>query len=501
MDTLAVEMRSISKRFGKVLANDHVSFELRSGEVHVLLGENGAGKSTLMNILFGLHRPDEGEIFLHGKKTLIADPHHALRLGIGMVHQHFKLVGRLTVLENVLVGYEPGGIFIDYAKGRREVRALADRLRFDFDLDAPVETLSVGARQRVEIVKTLYRGARLLVFDEPTAVLTPPETRDLFRVFEELKRDGKPIIFITHKLEETMAVADRITVLRGGKNVSTVDKCETSPLELARMMVGRDVVLGTSRTERAPGELMLSVRDLRLDEGKDSALNFDIAEGEILGIAGVEGNGQLELEEAIVGLRRYRGSSLRFKGREIGNSSVRERKHAGIAHIPSDRYVSGILPGFGLLENLLLGKHFLPAYRRAGFIRAAALRRDGQALLERFEVKRASLDQPIGMLSGGNQQKVVLAREVGGNPSLVVAAQPTRGLDVGAIEYVHSVLLELRSRGAAIILISADLQEILDLSDRIAVMYEKSIRMVDRDREFSREALGLLIAGKECEDR
>lgn len=497
MGPWVIEMRNITKRFGPVLANDGVDLLVRRQEVHVLLGENGAGKSTLMNILFGLYEPDDGKIVVKGEEVLKNSPGKALERGLGMVHQHFMLVERLTVLENIILGYEPGNVLVDYRESRERVQELVDKFNFQLDLDAVVETLPVGVKQRVEIVKALYRGAEIIIFDEPTAVLTPPEVEELFQVFRELKKDGKTIIFITHKLNETMEAADRITVLRNGKNLQTLDKSGTSPQELARLMVGREVDFNLAKAQINRGEEILKLQDVRLIEQKGHTVSLQVYGGEILGIAGVEGNGQMELEELITGLRPCKSGSIVFRGRDITALNVRQRKKLGLAHIPSDRHKRAMLGNFTLEENILLGRQFRPEWVKNGVIQRQKVRKAGRQMVDSFQIKTSGLGQKIKLLSGGNQQKVILAREVSTDPDLIVAAQPTRGLDVGAIEYIHSLLLQLREQGKGIILISADLQEITKLSDRIAVMYEGEIRAVRPAEEFTMEELGLLMAGKE----
>lgn len=496
MKPLAIDMRNITKRFGSLVANDSVDFQVEKEEVHVLLGENGAGKSTLMNILFGLYQADEGQIKVNGQEVAQHNPSKALELGLGMVHQHFMLVERLTVLENIVLGFEPGNVLVDYQSSRKRIQALIDEYNFNLDLDARVEELPVGVKQRVEIVKTLYRGADIIILDEPTAVLTPPEVEELFQVFKELIAHGKTIVFITHKMNETMEAAHRISVLRNGKMIKTVKKEETTPEELARLMVGREVVFDLEKTPCKPGKTILSLEDVRLLENKPAKVTFEVRAGEILGIAGVEGNGQLELEEMIMGLMPVREGKITFNGQDITGFNVKERKKMGIAHIPSDRHKRAMLGDFSLEENLLLGRQFRPEWVKKGVIQHQELRKACQELIGSFQIKTSGGQQKIKFLSGGNQQKVVLAREVSANPELILAAQPTRGLDIGAIEYIHNLLLQLRDQGKGILLISAELSEILKLSDRVAVIYEGEIRALRPTEEFTQEELGLLMAGR-----
>lgn len=496
MKPLAIDMRNITKRFGSLVANNHVDFQVEKEEVHVLLGENGAGKSTLMNILFGLYQADEGQIMINGQEIGQHSPAKALEMGLGMVHQHFMLVERLTVLENIMLGFEPGSVLVDYQTSRKKIQALIDEYNFNLDLDARVEELPVGVKQRVEIVKTLYRGADIIILDEPTAVLTPPEVEELFQVFKELIAHGKTIVFITHKLNETMEAAHRISVLRNGRKIKTVKKEETSPEELARLMVGREVEFDLEKNPSKPGKTILSLENVRLLENKPAKVSFEVRAGEILGIAGVEGNGQLELEEMIMGLMPVREGKIIFNDQDISNFNVKERKKMGIAHIPSDRHKRAMLGDFSLEENLLLGRQFRPEWVNKGIILHQELRKACHELIGSFHIKTSGGQQKMKFLSGGNQQKVVLAREVSANPELVLAAQPTRGLDIGAIEYIHSLLLRLRDQGKGILLISAELSEILKLSDRVAVIYEGEIRALRPTEEFTQEELGLLMAGR-----
>lgn len=493
----AIEMRNITKAFSGVVANDQVDLTVEAGEVHCLLGENGAGKTTLMNVLFGLYQPDRGEIYIRGERAAITSPHVALSLGLGMVHQHFMLVNRMTVLENVLLGAEVGKFILDMKSAAGKVEGLCRRFGFQLNLNARAEELSVGRRQRVEILKALFRGAEVLILDEPTAVLTPGEVEELFGILGELRDEGKAVIFITHKLNETMDIADGITVLRGGKNVADVRKSETTPRELARLMVGHDLDPPTSLGRSSTGPVRLEFRDVPLRQTAAPTVSFRLCAGEILGVAGVEGNGQLELEELVMGLRTAGSGSILMNGQDIRSQNTRRRKLLGIAYIPSDRHRRAMLPGFSVEENYLLGYHTRRPFSVNGVLRERKLRDFSFATVESYNIKTTGIHQGMRYLSGGNQQKVIISREVSHDPQVVVAAQPTRGLDIGATDYVHSLLLRLRDEGKAILLISADLTEITRLSDRIAVLYEGRIMGMKSKDRFPREELGLLMAGKE----
>ncbi len=497
----AAELIDISKRFGSVVANGHVSLAVRAGEVHCLLGENGAGKTTLMKILFGLYQADSGKIRIDGAPRAIHRPIDAIRLGIGMVHQHFMLVPRLTVAENVVAGTEVlRRGFLDMRQAARDIAALAERYRLHIVPEARVEDISVGEQQRVEILKALYRKARILILDEPTAVLTPQETDDLFGIIRQLKADGRTIIFITHKLRETMAIADRVTVLRDGAVVDTVGAAETSPSALARMMVGREVLLRVRRPPAETGAALLEVNRLEVKAEYGSGVrdvSLTVRAGEIVGIAGVEGNGQLELEEAIAGLRRASSGTVSLRGKPLRGGSA-ARRLAGMAHIPSDRLRRGVVTGFSVAWNLVLGSQWRPPFARRGVLDAGSIARHGAGMVERFDIRSAGIQAPVLSLSGGNQQKLVVARELGRNPEVVVACQPTRGVDVGAIEYIHNQLLAMRSAGKAVLLVSAELDEIRTLSDRILVMYEGRI-VAERPSDTDEHELGLLMAGHAAE--
>ncbi len=497
----AIRMIGIVKCFGPVRANDGIDLIVGQQEIHCLLGENGTGKSTLMNILFGLYHPDAGEIFINEKKAAIANPNDAYALGIGMVHQHFMLVNQLTVLENIILGKESGGLFLNRKESRKKVEELVERFGFRIDLQEKVVNLSVGMKQRVEILKTLYRGADIIILDEPTAVLTPQEVDELFKILRQLKENGKTIIFITHKLNETMSLSDRITVIRKGKVVFRCDTSSTNEKELATQMVGRQVENIVAKRGQKTGQAVLELKDVRLHERAGETVSLKVRAGEILGIAGVDGNGQQELEEMIVGNRRVREGEIFINGIPVQNMAVKDRKAMGLGYIPSDRHKNAMIPSFSITENFLLGYQETPEYCRKGFIDYERLRQDAEKQVEAFEIKVAGVDQEIGQLSGGNQQKVILGREISHDPGLVVVAQPVRGLDIGAIERVHKTLLQLKEQGKAILLISAELSEVMNLSDRIAVFYEGEVSAQFDNGEYTKEEIGLFMAGKKQEVR
>lgn len=496
-----LELRGITKRFPGVVANDHIDFTLEEGEVHALLGENGAGKTTLMNILYGLYRADEGEIRVRGQRVDIRSPSDAIALGIGMVHQHFMLVPVMTVTENIILGAEPirFGPFINYRAARERIRELSRTYGLNVDPDAYVKDLPVGVQQRVEILKLLYRKADILILDEPTAVLTPQEVEELFDVIRSLSARGNSVIFISHKLKEVMAIADRITVLRQGRVVGTTTPAESSEEALAAMMVGRAVKLTVDKTPARPGDVVLSVEDLHvLDERGEPAVrgvSFEVRAGEILGIAGVQGNGQTELVEAITGLRPPARGRVRIKGRDMTWASARAFFEQGAAHVPEDRQRDGLVLSYPVRDNLILNTYYRPPFAVGFRVQDEAIDRHALRLVQEFDIRTPSIDTPVANLSGGNQQKVIVAREFSRPIDLLVAAQPTRGLDVGSIEYIHRRLIEKRDQGCAVLLVSSELDEIMALSDRIAVMYEGRIMDILPAEKATREQLGLLMAG------
>ncbi len=507
---LAVEMRDICKAWPGVVANDHVNLSVRKGEIHALVGENGAGKSTLMNILYGLIHPDSGEILIKGQRVTIGGPRDAIALGIGMVHQHFMLIPPLTVAENIVLGKEPGGLSSVYQAdhARTRILELSRRYGLPIDPDARVEKLSVGLQQRVEILKMLYRGADILIMDEPTGVLTPQETTDLFTVLRDLVAQGKTVIFITHKLREVLEITHRITVLRRGKNVGELVTRETNQSDIARLMVGREVLLRVNKTPARPGPAVLHVENLHAqsDRGLEilHGVSFDVHAGEILGIAGVEGNGQSELVEVLTGMRKPTGGTITItpvKDGSVGapiditTMGARASRQMGVAHIPEDRRGSGLVLTESINDNIVLGRQRWPEFSRAGIVLLLRHIRDwATRLIADFDVRTPSSEVPVRALSGGNQQKIIIARELACNPTILIAAQPTRGVDIGAIEFIHRRLIEQRDAGKAILLVSAELDEIRSLSDRIAVMYEGRIVDVIAP-DATEEELGILMTG------
>jgi simple sugar transport system ATP-binding protein len=497
--TALLELKGITKRFGDVVANDAVDFDLERGEVHALLGENGAGKSTLMNVLFGLYRQSEGEILLGGRHVDIRSPRDALDLGIGMVHQHFMLVPVMTVAENIVLAREPHkGLFLDLETAERRVAQLAQRFGLAVDPHARVRDVSVAQQQRVEILKALYGDAEILILDEPTAVLTPQETDELFDVIRSLTAAGKSIIFITHKLNEVLEVADRITVLRLGRKVATLPRAGATERELARLMVGREVLLRVEKEPARPGPPLLEVEDLSAhdDRGLEAlrGVSLTVHAGEIVGVAGVDGNGQRELVETLTGLRRPRTGRISFAGRDLTGKHAREFLDAGIGHVPEDRQRQGLILGFNLAENLGLRDYRVEPASRFGWLKPRVLVERARQLLREFDVRGGSPTTLASSLSGGNQQKLVVAREVSRDPRLLVASQPTRGLDVGATEFVHQRLVHERDEGRAVLLVSFTLEEILSLSDRILVLYEGRI-VAEYPPTVSMEELGLAMTG------
>jgi general nucleoside transport system ATP-binding protein len=498
-DAPLLELSGITKRFPGVVANDHVDFDLVQGEVHALLGENGAGKSTLMSILYGLYHPDEGEIRLNGTPLRIDSPHVAIDNGIGMVHQHFMLIPVMSVAENIVLGVEPHrGPFLDLDAAEERVRDLSKQFGLAVRPEARIDSISVGMQQRVEILKALYRGAEILILDEPTAVLTPQEAEELFAIVRSLQAEGKSIIFISHKLNEVLQIADRITTLRFGKQVGTVPRAGATQESLARMMVGREVVLRVEKPPAQPGEVLLSAENLVVEDDRGleacRGVSLEVRAGEIVGIAGVDGNGQSELIDALTGLRQPASGRIVVGGKDVTNASARDVLDNGIGHIPEDRQRRGLVLDFSLAENLALHDYRTPPESRFGWLFPRRLVERARRLLKEFDVRGGGPQTAAAALSGGNQQKVVVAREVSRDPRVLVAAQPTRGLDVGAIEFVHRRLVTERDEGRAIMLVSFELEEILSLSDRILVVYEGRI-VGEYPPDVSEEDLGFAMTG------
>lgn len=499
---MLVELKGITKRFPGTIANSKVDLSLHEGEVHALLGENGAGKSTLMNILFGLYSPDEGEILIDGRPTQFRGPSDALAAGIGMVHQHFMLVPVFTVTENVMLGVEPTkgvGGFLDRRGARKRLLDLSEEHGLKVDPDAVVEDLPVGIQQRVEILKALYREADCLILDEPTAVLTPPETADLFKVIRSLTAAGRSIVFISHKLKEVLAIADKVTVLRRGEVVDSSEPKDLTEAKLATLMVGRDVQLEVSKEASSLGAPVLKVRDLEVTDDRGQVAvdgaTFEVHKGEILAVAGVQGNGQTELIEAITGLRPVISGTVTLDEQEITGHSPRKVFKAGIAHVPEDRQADGLVVSFPIKDNMVLNRYWEPRFSHGIAMKGAAIEEDAAALAAEYDVRMTSIDAAASTLSGGNQQKVIVAREFTHADKLLIAAQPTRGLDVGSIQYIHAQIVAKRDEGKAVLLVSSELDEIMALADRVAVMSEgKIVAVLPRD-ECTRDKIGLLMAG------
>jgi simple sugar transport system ATP-binding protein len=497
-----VEMHNIRKEFPGIVANDDITLTLKRGEIHALLGENGAGKSTLMGMLFGMYQPDHGTIVVNGQETRIANPNVANRLGIGMVHQHFKLVGDFTVTENIVLGSEPRrwGLLLDTDTASTRIRQLSKRYGLNVDPDARIDEISVGMQQRVEILKMLYRDAEVLIFDEPTAVLTPQEIIDLQNIMGNLIAEGKSIILITHKLKEIKAVANRCTVIRRGKTIGTVEVAETSEDAMAEMMVGRHVSFKVDKQASHPGEVVLKINNLSIKNNKKvMALNnfsLEVRTGEIVAIAGVDGNGQTELIEGLTGLRKTESGSIVFQGEEITGLSTRKRLERGIGHIPEDRHKRGLVLDYSLEENLVLEVYNRPPFSKYGLLNKQAIRTHADQIIKSFDVRSGQgASSAARTLSGGNQQKAIIGREVEQNPTLLIAVQPTRGLDVGSIEYIHKRLVEHRDKGKAVLLVSLELDEVLALSDRIAVMNAGELVGVVQASEATEQKIGLMMAG------
>ncbi|MBZ0303766.1 MAG: ABC transporter ATP-binding protein [Anaerolineae bacterium] len=497
---VVLEVRGLTKRFPGVLANDHIDLKLSKGQVLGLLGENGAGKSTLMNLIYGLYTPDEGEILVNGQPVHIHDPNDAIALGIGMVHQHFQLVPVLTVTENIMLGNESvRGPFLDRRAARRRILEIAQHYGLKVDPDALVEDLPVGVQQRVEIIKALYRKADILILDEPTAVLTPQEAEGLFDIMRTLQERGVSIIFITHKLKEVLEVCDAITVLRNGTVAGHADPQQSTQKSLASMMVGREVILQVEKDEAHPGEPVLSIQNLTVlsDRGLVAVndLSLEVRAGEILGVAGVQGNGQTELVEAITGLREAASGRIVIVGQNVIGHSPRSITEAGVAHVPEDRQKDGMVASFPIKDNLVLQTYYVGPFARGILANEAAKDDNARHLVQQYDVRTPSIYVNIGSLSGGNQQKTIVAREFSRPSKLLVVAQPTRGLDVGSIEFIHQQIVRMRDEGTAILLVSAELDEILSLSDRVAVMYAGKIIDIVSIEQADREHIGLLMAG------
>ncbi|HEU9162235.1 TPA: ABC transporter ATP-binding protein [Streptococcus pneumoniae] len=495
-----IEMRDITKVFGGFVANDKINLHLRKGEIHALLGENGAGKSTLMNMLAGLLEPTSGEIAVNGQVVNLDSPSKAASLGIGMVHQHFMLVEAFTVAENIILGSEltKNGV-LDIAGASKEIKALSERYGLAVDPSAKVADISVGAQQRVEILKTLYRGADILIFDEPTAVLTPSEIDELMAIMKNLVKEGKSIILITHKLDEIRAVSDRVTVIRRGKSIETVEIAGATNADLAEMMVGRSVSFKTEKQASKPKEVVLSIKDLVVNENRGvpavKNLSLDVRAGEIVGIAGIDGNGQSELIQAITGLRKVESGSIELKGDSIVGLHLRQITELSVGHVPEDRHRDGLILEMMISENIALQTYYKEPHSKNGILNYSNITSYAKKLMEEFDVRAASELVPAAALSGGNQQKAIIAREIDRDPDLLIVSQPTRGLDVGAIEYIHKRLIEERDNGKAVLVVSFELDEILNVSDRIAVIHDGKIQGIVSPETTNKQELGVLMAG------
>lgn len=495
-----IDMREITKKFGDFVANDRINLTVKQGEIHALLGENGAGKSTLMNMLAGLLQPTSGEIAINGQTVSIDSPSKSSQLGIGMVHQHFMLVEAFTVAENIILGNETlkNGV-LDLKTASQNIKDLSEKYGLAVDPEAKVADISVGAQQRVEILKTLYRGADILIFDEPTAVLTPSEIQELMTILKNLVKEGKSIILITHKLDEIRAVADRVTVIRRGKSIQTVDVAGATAQDLAEMMVGRSVSFKTEKKASEPKEVVLSIKDLVVNENRGvpavKNLSLDVRAGEIVGIAGIDGNGQSELIQAITGLRKVKSGSITIKGQDVTKSSSRQITELSVGHVPEDRHRDGLVLQMTLAENIALQTYYKEPLSKNGVLNYPKINAYARQLMEEFDVRGANELVPAKGFSGGNQQKAIIAREVDRNPDLLIVSQPTRGLDVGAIEYIHKRLIEERDKGKAVLVVSFELDEILNLSDRIAVIHDGHIQGIVLPEETNKQELGILMAG------
>lgn len=501
-----VEMKKITKVFPGVVANDNVDFNLKEGEIHVLLGENGAGKTTLMNILYGLYQPTSGEIHIKGEKVDISNPNVAIEKGIGMVHQHFMLVQPFTVAENIVLGTEPskfGGLKLDVEKAIKDVEKLSQEFGLAVDPNAKIQDISVGMQQRVEILKALYRGADILILDEPTAVLTPQEIEELGVIIRKLANQGKSVILITHKLKEVMSMSDRVTVIRRGKIIETLSTNDTNTDELAELMVGRKVKLVVDKEDSNPGASVLEVKGLEVKDNRGvlavKGLDFEVKAGEIFAIAGVDGNGQTELVEALTGLRKAEKGSIKLNGNDITHSRTKNIIEEGMGHIPEDRHKRGLVLQHSLAENMILGNHYKEPFSKKGIMNYEVIHEHAKKLIEEFDVRTPNEEVAAKSLSGGNQQKVIIAREFYRDPNLLIASQPTRGLDVGAIEFVHRRLVEQRDRGKAVLLVSLELDEVMSLADRIGVIYDGRLVGILNAREATEKKLGILMAGGQIE--
>ncbi|QTL48550.1 ABC transporter ATP-binding protein [Priestia aryabhattai] len=495
-----IEMLDIRKEFPGIVANDNITLQVKKGEIHALLGENGAGKSTLMNVLFGLYQPEKGQIRVNGQEVKITDPNVANDLGIGMVHQHFMLVQNFTVTENIILGNEPTRTGkINIKKAAQDIQELSNQYGLSVDPYAKIQDISVGMQQRVEILKTLYRGADILIFDEPTAALTPQEITELIQIMKKLIKEGKSIILITHKLKEIMSVCDRCTIIRKGVGVGTVNVQETNPDELAALMVGREVHFKTEKKTATPKEAVLTIKELVVEDSRGveavSSLDLSVRAGEIVGIAGVDGNGQTELIEAITGLRKIKSGSVTLKNQELSTLSTRKITESGIGHIPQDRHKHGLVLDYTIGENIGLQTYYQKPMSKLGILNYKEIYKKAKELIAEYDVRTPSEYTQARSLSGGNQQKAIIAREVDRSPELLIAAQPTRGLDVGAIEFIHKKLIEERDKGRAVLLVSLELDEVINLSDCIAVIYEGKIVDIVDPKETNEQELGLLMAG------
>lgn len=500
-NTVVIEMKEIVKKFGDFTANDHVNLTVHKGEVHAILGENGAGKSTLMNVLYGLYRPTSGTIAINGREVVLTSPKHAIELGIGMVHQHFMLIQPFTVTENIVLGVEPKkGIVLDKAEARKRVVELSEKYGMKVDPDAKIEDISVGMQQRVEILKVLYRGADTLILDEPTASLTPQEIDELMEIIRNLTADGKSVILITHKLKEITACSDYCTIIRAGKYIQTVKVGEVDENKLAALMVGRDVNFVVDKQEQKPGETALEVKDLHAKDYRDveilKGLNLNVRKGEIVGLAGVDGNGQTELVEILTGLKKAESGQITMLGQDVFNKTPKEIFDAGISSIPADRQKHGLILDFSIEDNMILQHFDKEPFSKKGILNRKEIRTNATELMEKFDVRpRNSEAKPAGTLSGGNQQKVIIAREVTNDKDLLIAVNPTRGLDVGAIEFVHKYIVEQRNKGRAVLLVSFELDEIMSLSDRIEVIFDGQIIGSVNGSDADEKELGFMMAG------